>query len=196
MKIGCVLTLAAIGLVAPISAQAASVLNFSVTADNAFQIYLSTDNSQLGTLVYSNYGLTASQWQTSFQFSANLTAPIEYVHVIGSNYTPENGLFPPSGRMPTFPSAIRRHFLATLLNGALWLRGVACKTRKMRLEARHGEIHECADLRNGKPTLWGNEVQGYRGVLVVREKDLQRGLRKLLSDVIREKSGDAASFDG
>ena len=56
----------------------------------------------------------------------------------------------------------------------------------MRLEARHGEIHECADLRNGKPTLWRNEVYGHRGVLVVREKDLQRALRKLLSDVIGE----------
>jgi hypothetical protein len=97
MKIGRVLTLAAIGFAAPISAQAASVLNFSVTADNAFQIYLSTDNSQLGTLVYSNYGLPASQWGTSFQFSANLTAPVEYVQVIGSNYTPGNGLWPDPG---------------------------------------------------------------------------------------------------
>ena len=66
----------------------------------------------------------------------------------------------------------------------------------MRLEARHGKIHECADLRNGKPTLWGNEVQGHGGVLVVREKDLQRGLRKLLGNVVGEQSGDAASFDG
>jgi hypothetical protein len=40
------------------------------------------------------------------------------------------------------------------------------------------------------------EVQGHRRVLIVREKDLQRGLRKLLSNVVREKSGDAASFDG
>ena len=66
----------------------------------------------------------------------------------------------------------------------------------MRPEARHGEIHECADLRNGKPTLWRNEVQGHRGVLVVREKDLQLAFRKLLSNVIGEKSGDAASFHG
>ena len=66
----------------------------------------------------------------------------------------------------------------------------------MRLQSRRGEIHECADLRNGQPTLRGNEVQGHRGVLVLRQKDLQRGLRKLLSNVIREKSGDAASFDG
>jgi hypothetical protein len=66
----------------------------------------------------------------------------------------------------------------------------------MRLEARQGEIHECADLRNGKPTLWGNEVHGQRGILVGREKDLQRALRKVLRNVIREKSGDATSFDG
>ena len=66
----------------------------------------------------------------------------------------------------------------------------------MRFEARRGEIHECADLRNRKPTLWGNEVQGHRGVLVVREKDLQLAFRKLPSDVIRKKSGDAASIDG
>ena len=66
----------------------------------------------------------------------------------------------------------------------------------MRLEARHGEIHECADLRNGKATLRGNEVHGHRGVLVVRQKDLQRGLRKLLGNVIGEKSGDAACLDG
>jgi hypothetical protein len=99
MKIGRFLTLAAIGLAAPISAQAASVLNFSVTADNAFQIYLSTNNSQLGTLVYSNYGLPASQWGTSFQFTADLTAPVEYVQVIGSNYTPANGLWPDPGTL-------------------------------------------------------------------------------------------------
>ncbi len=66
----------------------------------------------------------------------------------------------------------------------------------MCLEARHREIHECADLGNGKPTSWGNEVQGHRGMLGVREKDFQRGLRQLLSGVIREKSGDAVSFDG
>jgi len=66
----------------------------------------------------------------------------------------------------------------------------------MRLEARHGEIHERADLRNGEPALRGNEVHGHRGLLVVREKDLQRGLRKLLSNVIGEKSGDAACLDG
>ena len=96
---------------------------------------------------------------------------------------------------PQYP-LLGRYFLATRLNAALLLRGVACKARKMRLEARHGEIHECADLRNGKPAVWGNEVQGHRGVLVVREEDLQRSLGKLLGNVIREKARDAASFDG
>jgi hypothetical protein len=76
---------------------------------------------------------------------------------------------------PQYP-LLGRYFLATRLNAALLLRCVACKARKMRLEARHGEIHECADLRNGKPTLRGNQMQGHRGVLVVREKDLKRGL--------------------
>ena len=66
----------------------------------------------------------------------------------------------------------------------------------MRPEARHGEIYECADLRNCKPTLRGNQVNGHRGVLVVSQEDLQGGLRKLLSNVIGEKSGDAASFEG
>ena len=89
-----------------------------------------------------------------------------------------------------------RYFLAMRLNAALSPRGVACTPRKMRLEARHREIHENAHLRNGKPTLWGNQMHGHRGVLVVREKDLQRGLRKLLSNVIREKAGDAAPFHG
>ena len=66
----------------------------------------------------------------------------------------------------------------------------------MRLEAGHGEIHECADLRNGKPTLRGNEVQGDRGVLVLCEKDSQPALRELLGNVVGEQSGDATSFDG
>ena len=86
--------------------------------------------------------------------------------------------------------------LTARLNAALLPRGVACKLGKMLLKARRGEIHECADLRNRKPTLRANQMQRYGGMLVVREKDLQGGLRKLLSNMIREKSGDAVSFDG
>ena len=91
---------------------------------------------------------------------------------------------------------VGRRFCATRLNAALLLRGVACKARKMRLEARHGEIDKCADFWNGKPTLRRNQMQGHCGVFIVREYDLQGGLRNLFSNVIREKSGDAASFDG
>src|ERR1700730_8949819 len=68
---------------------------------------------------------------------------------------------------------------ATPLKAALLPRDVACKARKMRLEARHGKIRECADLRNGKPTLWGNEVQRHRGGLVLREDNLQQASRNL-----------------
>ena len=66
----------------------------------------------------------------------------------------------------------------------------------MRPEAGYGEIHECADLRNGKPTLWGNKVHRHCGVLLMLENDLQLALRKLLGNVIGEKSSDAASFHG
>jgi hypothetical protein len=75
-------------------------------------------------------------------------------------------------------------------------RGIARKAEEVRLEARHSEIDECADLRNGKPTLWRDEMEGHRRVLIVREKDLQRALRKVLSDMIGKQSRDAASFDG
>ena len=93
-------------------------------------------------------------------------------------------------------SLVGKHFFAIRLKAALLPRGIVGKARKMRLEARHGEIHECPDLRNGQPALRGNEVNGHRGGLVLREKDLQRGLRNLLSNMIGKKSGDAASFDG
>ena len=66
----------------------------------------------------------------------------------------------------------------------------------MRSEARHGEIGECANLRNGKPALWENEVDGHREGLVIREEDLQSALRELLGNVVREKPGDAMSFNG
>ena len=91
---------------------------------------------------------------------------------------------------------LRKTLPVRRFNAALLPRDVACKARKMCLEARHGEIHKCANLRNSKPTLRGNQMHGHRGVLVLRAKSLQRGSRNLLSNVIREESGDTASFDG
>jgi hypothetical protein len=58
---------------------------------------------------------------------------------------------------------------ATRLSVTLLLRGIVCKARKARLESRYGEIHKCADLRNDKSTLMGNQLQWHGGVLVARE---------------------------
>ncbi len=89
---------AAVTLAAPISANAAT-LSLSVTADNAFSVYLSTDNSVLGTLVGTNFGGPAGQWSTSFSYSATLNPlnPIYFVHVVGTNYNSANGLWPDAG---------------------------------------------------------------------------------------------------
>src|ERR1035441_1785736 len=68
----------AAALAASTSAGAAT-LNLSVTADNAFSVYLSTNNSVLGTLVGSNLYGPAGQWETSFSYTPALTNPIEYL---------------------------------------------------------------------------------------------------------------------
>jgi hypothetical protein len=91
---------------------------------------------------------------------------------------------------------LRKTLPVSRFNAALLLRGVARKAIKMRFEARRSEIGECPNLRNGKPTLWGNEMHGHRERLVTREKDLQLALRELLGNVVREKSGDATPFHG
>src|ERR1700722_5834395 len=88
------------------------------------------------------------------------------------------------------------NLLAMRLHAAHLSRGIARWAQEIRLEARYRKIHECANLRNGKSPLWGHKVHGHCGVLVVREKDLQHAVRELISDVIGEKSCDAASFDG
>jgi len=94
-KITGFLALAAVGLV-PVAAQA-ETLTLTVTADNAYGLYISTNNTTLGTLIGSNYGGDASQWSSSVTYSFNLTAPAYYLQVVGSNYTPENGKWPDQG---------------------------------------------------------------------------------------------------
>src|ERR1700751_188497 len=84
-----------------------------------------------------------------------------------SSYHPRRGWRSPAKYRRQHPLA-GRHLFATRLKAALLRRGIVGKARKMRLEARHGEIHECADLWNGKPTLRGNEVHGHCSVLVLR----------------------------
>jgi hypothetical protein len=98
MKIKLVLLAAAFGLAAPMSAQA-STLSLTVTADNAYALYLSTDNSTMGTLIpgSNTYGGPAGQWSAATTYTIDLTAPVYYLHVIGSNYTPENQLWNSDG---------------------------------------------------------------------------------------------------
>ena len=90
--------------ISAISAQAAT-LNLSITADNAFAVYLSTNNAVLGTLIGTNYGGPAGQWSSSVSLSEGpLSGSPLYVQVIGTNYTLANGLWttgtPPSGDNP------------------------------------------------------------------------------------------------
>ncbi len=96
MKIAPFLTAAVIGLAAPLAAQA-DTLTLTVTADNAYALYLSTDNSVLGTQFANTYGGPASQWATDTTYTVNLIAPVYYLHVVGSNYTTDNGLWGTSG---------------------------------------------------------------------------------------------------
>jgi hypothetical protein len=98
MKIKRAILVAAIGLVAPMSAQA-TTLSLTVTADNAYALYLSTDDGILGTLIpgSNTYGGPAGQWSTATTYTVDLTAPVYYLHVIGSNYTPDNGLWSNGG---------------------------------------------------------------------------------------------------
>jgi hypothetical protein len=84
---------AAFGLAAPLSAQA-DTLSLTLTADNAFSVYVSTNDSQIGTLVGTNLGLDAGQWAQSFSYNFNLNTSDSssyYIHVIGTNYNSANG---------------------------------------------------------------------------------------------------------
>ena len=60
MRIVRLIAAAAFGLAAPLSAQA-DTLNLTLTADNAFSVYLSTNDSQIGTLIDTNLFNDAGQ---------------------------------------------------------------------------------------------------------------------------------------
>ena len=99
MKYRIAAAIAGFALIAPIAAEAATV-SYSLTADNAFALYVSNSDSTLGTRVFTNLGpiTTASQWDTAFTGSFNLSGSSpEYVHVIGFNYTLSNGLWTSAG---------------------------------------------------------------------------------------------------
>jgi hypothetical protein len=98
MQIKQAILAATIGLAVPMSAQA-TTLSLTVTADNAYALYLSTDNATMGTLIPGSdtYGGPAGQWSTATTYTIDLTESVYYLHVIGSNYTPENGLWGSAG---------------------------------------------------------------------------------------------------
>jgi hypothetical protein len=59
----------------------AAVLTGSLTADNQFQVYISTNDSDLGTLIGSG-----NNWQATYSLtSPNLTAGTYYLHIVGYN---------------------------------------------------------------------------------------------------------------
>jgi hypothetical protein len=89
------LAVACLALALPASAHAA-VLDWSITADNAFSLYISSNNATVGTLVYSNLGGPASQWGTVFTGIAPVIGT-EYIHIVGYNYTSSNGLWSTPG---------------------------------------------------------------------------------------------------
>ena len=99
MKFGIAAAITGVALIAPISAQANTVtVSYSLTADNAFALYVSGNDSVLGTRVFANLGSPAGQWATPFtgSFTLSGSAP-DYVHVVGFNYTLSNGLWTSPG---------------------------------------------------------------------------------------------------
>ena len=79
------------------SAAGAATLNLSVTADNAFSIYLSSNDAILGTPIGTSVGGPAGQWAQSFNYAATLSDPNYFIHVVGTNYNSANGLFDGAG---------------------------------------------------------------------------------------------------
>lgn len=85
MKLSWVIGSAALAMVA--TSANASTLNLNLTADNEFKVYLSTDDSVLGTPIG-----VGNDWQTTYSFSQALGAASTYfIHIIGTNWTDVNG---------------------------------------------------------------------------------------------------------
>nr|WP_198979962.1 PEP-CTERM sorting domain-containing protein [Herbaspirillum sp. ASV7] len=66
----------------------ATTLSTTINADNLFQVYVSTNNNTLGTLVGS-----ANDWTTTYQFNTLLTAGVtNFLHIIVANQGGPGGL--------------------------------------------------------------------------------------------------------
>jgi len=84
----------------PIAASHAATLNMDVTADNQFDVYVSSSDSVLGTLV-----LSGNAWGTTYSASVTVPGGADFIHVIAINWTSDNGYSygsgtPPSGGNP------------------------------------------------------------------------------------------------
>jgi hypothetical protein len=75
-----------------------TLLSFSITADNSFEIYLSTDNSTAGTLLGSG-----TNWVMDYQGSSIELSPgqVYYIHVVAHNSAPSS-LGNPAGFLGDF----------------------------------------------------------------------------------------------
>jgi hypothetical protein len=70
------------------SSASATVLTTHLTADNAFDLYVSTNDSQVGTYVGSG-----ADWGTTYTLSASLTPGVtNYLHVVATNWGGPSGL--------------------------------------------------------------------------------------------------------
>jgi RHS repeat-associated protein len=59
-----------------------SILNATITVDNAFDFYLSTDDTTLGTFIG-----TGNDWVQNYQFTVHLIPNVtNYIHVVGNDY--------------------------------------------------------------------------------------------------------------
>ncbi|MBR0725072.1 PEPxxWA-CTERM sorting domain-containing protein [Bradyrhizobium manausense] len=63
------------------TASQAATLTGNLTADNQFSVYISTNDSSIGTLL-----TQGNNWPTTYSFSTNLTSGTYYLHVVGDNF--------------------------------------------------------------------------------------------------------------
>ena len=76
------LAIATIGLCMSASAQAATTVGAHLNVDNAFELYVSTSDSVLGTLIGSG-----TSWPTTYSFSSGLTSGVtNYIHVVAHDF--------------------------------------------------------------------------------------------------------------
>jgi MSHA biogenesis protein MshQ len=76
---------AALGL-GTIAPSLAATLSMNVTADNQFDVYVSSSDSILGTLV-----LSGNSWGTTYSASVPVNGGAQFIHVIAINWTSNTG---------------------------------------------------------------------------------------------------------